>query len=114
MYGTVGELAEKAALVVIPSEERDLLVRASQEKADSSGKPRLRNDSPFFPQPVKPRPAKMFLYAAFLKSVAILARAAPVATANHTMPATPVNFEGLNPRARKAIDTRAGVAVSML
>jgi hypothetical protein len=45
--------AEKLLLIVIPSEARDLLLRKSEKKADSSGKIRPRNDKiGFFPQSV--------------------------------------------------------------
>jgi hypothetical protein len=47
------EAAEKVGLGVIPSEARDLFFHKFQEKADSSGKPRPRNDYiRFFPVPV--------------------------------------------------------------
>jgi len=37
--------AEKAVLIVFPNEARNLLFAKKQEKADSSGKPRPRNDT---------------------------------------------------------------------
>jgi hypothetical protein len=49
-------LWEKCFFIVIPSAARDLLLRKSQEKADSSGNIRPRNDRiGVFPQPVQPR-----------------------------------------------------------
>jgi hypothetical protein len=54
------QAAEKGGLVVIPSEARDLLFRKYKKKADSSGKPRPRNDNfVVFPQPLKPQPTRI-------------------------------------------------------
>jgi hypothetical protein len=54
-YGTAEQAAEKVVAIVIPGGARNLLPAKNQEKADSSGKPRPRNDSlRVFPQPKKP------------------------------------------------------------
>jgi hypothetical protein len=38
------QVAERAVVIVIPSRARNLLLAKTKEKADSSGKPRPRND----------------------------------------------------------------------
>src|SRR5260221_8754277 len=66
-------LRKKSAILSSRAQRGICFFTNTRKKADSSGKPRPRNDSfGVFPQPLKPRPTKIFLLPHKLFSLRLL------------------------------------------